>query len=450
MVLVQASKLPLPSSPSLTTSILFDPFSLSLALMHSDSSISLYPSISPTPSSLPSKPQTLIPPPSSSSSFLLLRDNHSSEPTVLFVVAAPYMGGAKILLKLYVLNKKKNVFTKAQASCSQKGIGFDPKLGVLLDVDHGVSIKIVGSVNFFSLYSVSSRKVWVFAVKLIGEDGGSDGDAVKVKLMRCAVIECRVPVFSISVSFGFLILGEDGGVRVLNLKQLVKGKVNKARSSSSDGMTDLNGKLPNGVIGGLKLGGLNYGVASNGILNEKMEKQNVSAKQRSVRRGKDSGEAGSCFVPFKGEDVVGLGSSTGKAVSIQALSPKKFMILNSTGDLHILSLSIPGGGWNIVPDIRKMPYSMKVQKLAILPDISSRAQTVWVSDGLHSVHMMSVSDLDDAANKVGGDANPEMSVHFSVLQVIFAAEKIQDLKPSAANGVMILGHAGNAYTYATP
>lgn len=39
-----------------------------------------------------------------------------------------------------------------------------------------------------------------------------------VKLMRCAVIECSVPVWSISVSSGVLILGEDNGVRVFNLR----------------------------------------------------------------------------------------------------------------------------------------------------------------------------------------------------------------------------------------
>ncbi|CAN0928922.1 hypothetical protein LINGRAHAP2_LOCUS36758 [Linum grandiflorum] len=165
--------------------------------MHFDSSISLYPSISHPPSSLPSKPQTRIPPPSSSSSFLLLRHNQTSESTVLFLVAAPYLGGAKILLKLYVLDKKNNAFAKApQVYCSQKGLGFIPNLGILLDVDHGVLLKIAASVNFFCLYSVSNRKVWVFALKLVG-----DGEALK--LMRCAVIECHVPVWSISVSFGF-------------------------------------------------------------------------------------------------------------------------------------------------------------------------------------------------------------------------------------------------------
>ncbi|CAN1241187.1 hypothetical protein LINPERPRIM_LOCUS4857 [Linum perenne] len=374
MVLVQASKFLLPSSPSPISSILFEPSSLSLALMHFDSSISLYPSLSQPLSSLPSKPQTLIPPPSSSSSFLLLRHNQTSEPTSLFLVASPYLGGTKIVLKLYVLNKKKNAFTKAsQVSCSQKGVGFVPNLGVLLDVDHGVSLKIVGSVNFFCLYSISGRKVWVFALKLI--DGSNDGEAVK--LMRCAVIECPVPVWSISVSFGFLILGEDGGVRVFNLKLLAKGKVYKAKSSSSDGTLELNGKvedkvlkLSNGMVGGHKSGGLTSVPANNDILNGKIEKHNVSVKLRCVRWRKDSNEACSCFVPFKTKDVEGMGSNIGKATSIQALSPKMFMILDSNGDLHILSLSNPGGGTNIVADIRKVPCSMKVQNLAILPDIS--------------------------------------------------------------------------------
>ncbi|CAN0928921.1 hypothetical protein LINGRAHAP2_LOCUS36757 [Linum grandiflorum] len=209
-------------------------------------------------------------------------------------------------------------------------------------------------------------------------------------------------------------------------------------------------KLPNGVIGGQKSSGLTSGPATNGFLNGKIEKHNVSLKPRSVRWRKDSNEGCSCFVPFKSKDVEGLGSSIGKATSIQALSAKKFMILDSTGDLHVLSLSNPGGGSNIVSDIRKIPYSMKVQNLAVLPDISLRTQTVWVSDGLYSVHVMSVSDIDDAVDKVDEDGNPEKSIHFSVkssnvllvIQVIFDGEKIQDLKPSAANGVLIVGNVG--------
>ncbi|KAJ9147378.1 hypothetical protein P3X46_029549 [Hevea brasiliensis] len=47
------------------------------------------------------------------------------------------------------------------------------------------------------------------------------------------------------------------------------------------------------------------------------------------------------------------------------------MILDSTGDSHILCLSYPVGGSNIRSHIMHLPDRMKMQKLAILPDISS-------------------------------------------------------------------------------
>ncbi|XP_048230380.1 uncharacterized protein LOC8287239 isoform X2 [Ricinus communis] len=346
MVLVQSLKLSLPSSSSsLTNSFLFEPNSLSLALMHSDSSISLFPSLSfPSLSSLPNKPQTLVPSPSSSSSFIILQQNTPDNPTVLFLVAGPYKGGSQILFRFFILQD--HVFTKVKVVCTQEGLEFDPKLGVLMDANHGVSIKIVGSVNFFVMYSVSSRKVWVFALKRIG-----DGDRDEVKLMRCAVIDCCLPVWSISVSFGFLILGEDNGVRVFNLRQLVKGNVKKIKISNSNGNLDMvNGKLeskgfrlPNGMVGSDHH---SISTSCNGFLDGKIDKHSISVKQKFVRCRQDSGEGGACFVAFESKEVEGL-KLTVKAVSIQALSSKKFMILDSNGDLHILCLSNPAGGSNI-------------------------------------------------------------------------------------------------------
>jgi hypothetical protein len=174
--------------------------------------------------------------------------------------------------------QKDNIFCKPQVVCNQKGIAFDSKLGVLLDINHGVSIKIVGSVNFFVLHSVSSKKVWVFAVKLI-----DDGDGEMVKLMRCAVIECSVPVWSISVSSGVLILGEDNGVRVFNLRQLVKGRVKNVKDISSNGKSDGKGlKLPNGVVGDDYFHGSSSGNGCNGVLDMKTDKQYVSGKCATI------------------------------------------------------------------------------------------------------------------------------------------------------------------------
>ncbi|CAK7344433.1 unnamed protein product [Dovyalis caffra] len=435
MVLVQSSKLSLPPSLPPTKSVLFEPNSLSLALMHTDSSISLFPSLLfPALSSLPPKPQTLVPSSSSSSSFLLIHHDPNPNPKVLFLAASPYKGGSQILLRFYVLQKD-NIFYKPQVVCHQKGLVFDSKLGVLLDLNHGVSIKIVGSVNFFVLHSVSSKKVWVFALKLI-----DDGDGEMVKLMRCAVIECTVPVWSISVSCGVLILGENYGVRVFNLRQLVKGKAKKVKGFNSNGKLDGKGlKLPNGVVGDDYCRGSSSGNACNGALDGKADKHCVSVKQRSVRCSQDSGEEGACFVAFKREEVEGLKPTTLKAVSIQALSPKKIVILDSMGDLHILCLSAPVVGSNVMAHMRRLPHSMKVQKLAVLPDISSKMQTFWVSDGLHSVHTITLSDMDAAVNTNDGDETQEKFIQITVIQAILSAQKILDLIPLGANGILILG-----------
>lgn len=138
--------------------------------------------------------------------------------------------------------------------CTQKGFRFDENLGVLVNVSHGVSVKLYGSVNVLAMYSISSSKIWVFAAK-IAEDGDNDG-VVVVRLMKCAVIECRVPVWSISVSYGYLILGEDNGVRIFALRPLVKGRVKKYRRGSKNlnlrldtgNLKDQKLNLPNGVI----------------------------------------------------------------------------------------------------------------------------------------------------------------------------------------------------------
>ncbi|KAI5591557.1 hypothetical protein BDE02_04G088600 [Populus trichocarpa] len=367
MVLVQSSKLSLPPSVSATKSLLFEPNSLSLALMHTDSSLSLFPSL-PFPSlpSLPPKPQTLVPSPSSSSSFLLIHQDPI--PKVLFLVAGPYKGGSQILLRFHVLQND-SFFYKPQVVCNQKGLAFDSKLGVLLDINHGVSIKIVGSINFFVLHSVSSKKVWVFAVKII-----DDGDGEMLKLMRCAVIECSVPVWSISVSSGVLILGEDNGVRVFNLRQLVKWKVKKVKGFDSNGKLDGKGLKSSNGDGEDNGVSSSSGNACNGALDGKTDKHCVSVKQRSVRCSQDSGEGGACFVAFKREVTEGMKPTTLKAVSIQALPPKKFVILDSTGDLHILCLSAPVVGPNVIAHMRRLPHSMKVQKLAVFPDFSSSIQ----------------------------------------------------------------------------
>lgn len=85
--------------------------------------------------------------------------------------------------------------------------------------------------------------------------------------MRRAVIDCARPVFSLSVAFGFLILGEENGVRVFGLRRLVKGKSGNKRFENSK-------QMRNG--GGVRGGGLEV-VNCNGDLEGKMERRRVLA-----------------------------------------------------------------------------------------------------------------------------------------------------------------------------
>ncbi|KAK2663056.1 hypothetical protein Ddye_001630 [Dipteronia dyeriana] len=449
VVVSQAAKLTLPnpslpSSPPNTKSVLFEPNSLSLALLHSDSSFSLYPALSLLSlTSLPPTPQTLVPPPSSASTFFLLNSNSNPNPRVLFIVVGPHRSGAQILLRFYLLQKGNN-FAKAQVFCSQKGLQFDQNLGVLLDVNHGASIKLVGSVNFFAMYSFSSSKIWVFAVKLMDDDG----DGSRVKLMRRAVIECCKPIWSMSLSSGLLIFGEENGIRVLNLRNLIKGKVKRVKNF------DLNGKyetkilgLPNGIIGDGVLNGSNKEIFCNDYLDGKIDRHSVYVKQKSVKYRQDSSEGGSCFVALKSSKSTIMPMVSLKAISVQAVSSKRFLILDSAGDLHVLHLSNSIAGANITGHIRQLPHIMNVQKLAVLPDVSSRTQTIWITDGYHSVHMLVASEMDTAVNENGRNEIMEKQTDISVAKAIFTGEKIQDVAPLASNGILILGQ-GNLYAYA--
>ncbi|PSS30573.1 RNA methyltransferase [Actinidia chinensis var. chinensis] len=461
MVVVEARKLSLPQTPSVS-SLLFDPSSLSLALMHSDSSLSLYPSLSPLSlASLP-PPQTTVPSPSSSAAFLRLHGpNPNSNPRVLFVAAAPLRGGAAVLLRFWILLGNTQSFAKSRVVCNQTGLEFDDhKSGVVFRVRHGASVKLVGSINVFVMYSVSNSKIWVFSARMVDDDDNS----VTVKLMKCAVIDCCVPVFAISISFGFLILGEENGVRVFPLRPLVKGRVKRENRKLNNGLSygKLGGQrlnLPNGVsqkIHGSEVlydDSVNSKVvenSSNGYLEEKSEKHCDSVKLKSVKLRQDS-RASACFVELKKEEVesckptkVPLQST--KAVSIQALSPNKFLIVDSAGELQLLCLSNPVLASEIPCHVKLLTASMKVEKLAVLPDISTRTQTVWISDGCNTVHMLAVPGMDTSAGDSDRKDSEEKLSAISVIQAIFASEKIQDVIPLATNAILILGQ-GSLFAY---
>lgn len=89
------------------------------------------------------------------------------------------------------------------------------------------------------------------------------------------------------------------------------------------------------------------------------------------------------FVAFRSKEVEELKKkvvTTLKAVSIQALSPKKYLILDSAGNLHLLRLSTSLLGSDATCHIQHLPDIMKAQKLAVLSDCSSSMFSLYLSN----------------------------------------------------------------------
>ncbi|TMX04560.1 hypothetical protein EJD97_007583 [Solanum chilense] len=444
-----------PSPPPHFSSFLFHPSSLSLALFHSDSSISLYSSFSPFSISSFPPPQTTLHPPISAAAFLLLRNPN---PITLFLISSPIYGGSAVLFRFYILNSARKSFTPAKVVCNHTDFKFDEsKFGVVFGVSHGVSLKLVADVNVFALYSISNSRVWVFAVKHLGGE--------ELKLMKYAVIDCSLPVFSISVSFGVLILGEDNGVRVFPLRPLVKGRVKKERATNKK---SLNGglekdkmeikKLPlrNGMIHGMNA---EISAADGSKLmelkftsNVMVENRTESAKLRSVKLRQDSREGIANFVAFKNKDgnfeSIKIPVKSAKAIGIQALSSTRFLILDSEGNLHLLFLATSVHGSETPYSMKQLTHNMKVRKLTVLPDSSTRTQTVWITDALHTVHMIAVTDMDaSSVNQTDSKDPAEKLVQTSVVQAIFSSEKVQEIAALSANTILLLGQ-GSMFAYA--
>lgn len=97
-------------------------------------------------------------------------------------------------------------------------------------------------------------------------------------------------------------------------------------------------------------------------------------KQKAIKLREDTYKQGACFVAFKRQDAEESKSRammSVKAISIQASSRKKFLVLDSTGGLHILRLSKPVVGPDITCDMQQLPEVMEVRNFAVLPDNST-------------------------------------------------------------------------------
>lgn len=287
--------------------------------------------------------------------------------------------------------------------------------------------------NFFALHLVFKKQIWIFAATM-------NDDCVK--LMKCAVIDCSVEVFSVSLSSGFLFLGECGGVRVFRLRFIVKSGAKKEWMNANKCDKNCSG------IGHSKCAALKGSVGNSG----KAEMNVATSKHRTVKLKQDSSVGGgSFFVKFNLEEPCQKSSTKSlfslRAVSVQSLYQKQFLVLDSDGDLHLLGLYSTTSGSESTGHMQPVSHTMKVRMLAVLPDISSRTQIFWISDGISSVHVMSVSDMETPANEDDRSESVEKKKQISAIEALFTGEKVQDLIPLSTNSILLLGQ-GNIFAYA--
>lgn len=188
-----------------------------------------------------------------------------------------------MLLRFYIYNLVRKNFVKLKVVCNHRDLRFDEnKCGVVFEVPHGVSVKLIGGINVFALHSVSNSKIWVFAFRMVDED-----ESQVVKLMKCAVIDCTLPIFSMHISFGYLVLGEANGVRVFQLRLLLKGRVK--RDKRLNGRVNLNGGMEKDVC---KLEAKKVSYLQNGFVRSEDELNGHSEGQLGVKsqNHSDSGE----------------------------------------------------------------------------------------------------------------------------------------------------------------
>lgn len=223
--------------------------------------------------------------------------------------------------------------------------------GVDIGLTHGFGVKVVGGVNVLVVHSIAENEIWVLGIKMC-ENG-------VVGLVKCAVILCAFPVYEINVSMGVLVIGEVGGVRVFPLRVLVKG-----------GCLQKKKKAVMGVVDGLDKHG----------------------KLKTLKLKQDSGDLGSCFVTMTSTKSQDPDSNKGdqiasKVVSIHYLSQKKFLILDSRGDIYVLCLQntvSKATTHSVTPsisgEITHLDVAMKARLLAIHRDISSLLMVIgWCS-----------------------------------------------------------------------
>lgn len=181
-----------------------------------------------------------------------------------------------------------------------------------------------------------------------------------------------------------------------------------------------------------------------------------ACKLTTLRVKQSSGSYSSIFLAFNQVDHNLQGGvnliKSAKAVSIQPFSKDKFLVLDSAGALHVFSLQ----NTELAPEATKtycLDCAMKVQLFAVFPSSSTKTQTLWVSDGGHSIHMVSIFPAFDAESPKSDDGDSDgerevATIKLSAIEAIFTSEKVQDIVPISKDSVLILGQ-GNMFLYGT-
>lgn len=308
--------------------------------------------------------------------------------------------------------------------------------------------------------------------------------------MKCAVVDLVLPVHSVAVSMGFLLLGEENGVRIFPLRPLIKGEgrvarrsgLGQKRLSAAKGIDSVANACKKGVLNGVVIppscaksgtgsiaagkpprpeaGGYcnDRGAEVESVVEKGASGDRAPYKLRTVRVSQNSSDHSSFFVVMTCGDIQNSKNalSSVKVVSIHALSQKKFLILDSAGDLHVLSLhgtvkAPKDTHYSITSKdahVNHLDHTMKVQMLAVIPDISTKIQVVWISDGGYSMHMMSVADMEFPVSENDDDESKQKGIQISAIEAIFTSEKVQDIVPLSANTILVLGQ-GSIFAYAT-
>ncbi|KAL6614683.1 hypothetical protein ACP70R_036953 [Stipagrostis hirtigluma subsp. patula] len=441
---LSAHRLPLPPTHPAPASLLLAPPSSptrALALLFPDSSAQLFASL-PVPAAARSPTPTAVPAPLAAAACfaLLLPSSH-----LLFLTAHPSPASPAVHLRAYSLTS-----ASAFARFVPSPLSFKREVSAsglpLPGLPFGLGVRLAAEVNAVALLSVAAGQIWVLAPKLAA-------DGRTVELHKCAVVELESarPVYAMEVAMGRLLLGEAGGVRVFQLRPLMKG--GKEREGRKEGAAAAGSKSlqkKNGILNGLVVP-VRRGSNGGGT-----EGHAVSTSKLTTLRVKQSSGSYFSLLIFKNDDHNSQDSTellkAVQAVSIHPLSKNKFLVLDSSGVLHVLSFSstemLSGAGSKQYSEnihMYRLDYPMKVLLSAVFPSSSTKTQIFWVSDGGHSVHIMSAFDVESPDGEDGhGVGERELTtIKLSAIEAIFTSEKVQDIVPISKDSVLILGQGGD-------